>query len=74
MIWVTWLAAIDSRTRLVFIANPNNPTGTWLGRAGLLRSWGRCRKKCLVVVDEAYLRVRGRTRIPGLFRVALSVS
>ena len=27
--------AIDARTRLVFVANPNNPTGTWNRRAEL---------------------------------------
>ena len=29
------LAAIDSNTRVVFIANPNNPTGTWFGPSAL---------------------------------------
>uniref|UniRef100_UPI001A9CD0D8 aminotransferase class I/II-fold pyridoxal phosphate-dependent enzyme n=1 Tax=Pseudomonas sp. 32_A TaxID=2813559 RepID=UPI001A9CD0D8 len=29
------LAAIDANTRVVFIANPNNPTGTWFGAEAL---------------------------------------
>ena len=47
-------AAITSRTRLVFIANPNNPTGTWLRTSeleGFIRSLP---DHVLVVVDEAY--------------------
>lgn len=46
--------AITEHTRLVFIANPNNPTGTWL-RAGALESFiGSVPAQVLVVVDEAY--------------------
>ncbi|BAU48625.1 histidinol-phosphate aminotransferase [Sulfurifustis variabilis] len=47
-------AAVGPRTRLVFIANPNNPTGTWL-RAGDLEGFVRAvPENVLVVVDEAY--------------------
>ncbi len=46
--------AITPRTRLVFIANPNNPTGTWL-RAGELEAFVRAvPSHAVVVVDEAY--------------------
>lgn len=46
--------AITDRTRLVFIANPNNPTGTWL-TAGDLRSFiSSVPDKVVIVVDEAY--------------------
>jgi len=48
------LACIDERTRLVCIANPNNPTGTWLDRTSLLQFLERLPQKALVVVDEAY--------------------
>jgi len=48
------LACIDERTRLVCIANPNNPTGTWLDRTSLLQFLERLPQKVLVVVDEAY--------------------
>ncbi|MGH8401245.1 MAG: histidinol-phosphate transaminase [Gammaproteobacteria bacterium] len=47
-------AAIDSDTRIVFIANPNNPTGTWLDRHTLVRFFEQVRKDVLIVVDEAY--------------------
>lgn len=49
-----FLAAIDDNTRVVFIANPNNPTGTFLPAAKLLEFLGKVRKDVLVVLDEAY--------------------
>lgn len=45
---------VNDKTRVVWIANPNNPTGTWLS-ANLLKSFiGSLPKTCVVVVDEAY--------------------
>jgi len=46
--------SIGARTRLVFIANPNNPTGTWLGRSVLESFISALPPHVLVVVDEAY--------------------
>ncbi|WP_026412667.1 histidinol-phosphate transaminase [Actinomadura oligospora] len=46
--------AITDRTRLVFVCNPNNPTGTVVGRAELLRFLDRVPPHVLVVLDEAY--------------------
>lgn len=47
-------AAVNARTRLVFIANPNNPTGTWL-KVDELESFVRdLPAHVLVAVDEAY--------------------
>jgi histidinol-phosphate aminotransferase len=48
------LSMIDSDTRVVFIANPNNPTGTWLQRAPLQAFIEAVPGHVLVVVDEAY--------------------
>ncbi|TDY02651.1 histidinol-phosphate transaminase [Thiohalophilus thiocyanatoxydans] len=48
------LGAITDRTRLVFIANPNNPTGTWLTRAALQAFLEQVPPHVLVVLDEAY--------------------
>ena len=42
------------RTRLIFIANPNNPTGTWLSSAELYAFLGRVPEQTIVVLDEAY--------------------
>ena len=47
-------AAITERTRLIFICNPNNPTGTAVGREALVRFLGQVPADVLVVLDEAY--------------------
>jgi len=46
--------AVTAHTRLVFITNPNNPTGTWFGRAALRAFLERVPTRVLVVLDEAY--------------------
>src|SRR5574340_7356 len=47
-------AAVEQRARLVFIANPNNPTGTFLSAAALLEFLRALPANILVVLDEAY--------------------
>ncbi len=47
-------AAIDRDTRVVFIANPNNPTGTLLDPGTIDRFLERVPSHVLVVLDEAY--------------------
>jgi histidinol-phosphate aminotransferase len=47
-------AAITARTKLIFIANPNNPTGTWLRRDDLHAFLKRVSEQVIVVLDEAY--------------------
>ena len=46
--------AITERTRLIFVCNPNNPTGTVVRRTELERFLDRVPKDVLVVLDEAY--------------------
>jgi histidinol-phosphate aminotransferase len=46
--------AIDSDTRLVFIANPNNPTGTLIPAREMDRFLDRLPEKVVVALDEAY--------------------
>ena len=48
------LAAIDENTRLVFFANPNNPTGSFVPIAEVERFLDRVPKHVMVVLDEAY--------------------
>jgi histidinol-phosphate aminotransferase len=48
------LAAIESDTRLVFVANPNNPTGTFVGAEEMAEFLRRVPRHVVVVVDEAY--------------------
>jgi len=46
--------AINDSTRIVFIANPNNPTGTWLGIDALTAFLNKVPESVIVVLDEAY--------------------
>jgi histidinol-phosphate aminotransferase len=48
------LAAIEPDTRVIFIANPNNPTGTWVGNTELVGFLRRVPEHIVVVLDEAY--------------------
>lgn len=65
------LAAIDDNTRVVFIANPNNPTGTWFGPAALEAFLDRVPADVLVVLDEAYIEFTEPGELPnGLDYVA----
>lgn len=48
------LAAINERTRIVFITNPNNPTGTWLKKAELVAFLDKVPAHVVVLLDEAY--------------------
>jgi histidinol-phosphate aminotransferase len=45
---------IGEKTRVIFIANPNNPTGTWLGAGELEAFVQAVPREVLVVIDEAY--------------------
>lgn len=47
-------AAVGPATRLVYLANPNNPTGTWFSRDALAAWLAALPPRLLVVVDEAY--------------------
>jgi histidinol-phosphate aminotransferase len=47
-------AAITEKTRLVFIANPNNPTGTMVDQAAIDRFMAKVPEHVIVVFDEAY--------------------
>jgi len=47
-------AAVTPRTRLLFVANPNNPTGTHVGRAAVEKLLREVPPEVIVVVDEAY--------------------
>ena len=47
--------AVTSQTRVVFVANPNNPTGTKLGREELIQFVESMPAGVLLVLDEAYL-------------------
>ncbi len=58
------LDAIDETTRIVFICNPNNPTGTAVGREAIARFLAAVRSDILVVIDEAYCEFVNPDLIP----------
>lgn len=49
-----FLKAITPKTKLIFVANPNNPTGTLISKADLKAFLQQVPKHVLVVLDEAY--------------------
>ena len=54
------LAKVTARTRILFIANPNNPTGTYLSADALRRLRAGLRADILLVIDAAYAEYIGR--------------
>ena len=61
------LAHVSPRTRMIAIANPNNPTGLAASRADLLRI-AESAPDAAVLIDEAYFEFCGETLIPDLAR------
>jgi histidinol-phosphate aminotransferase len=55
-------AAVTPRTKLVFLPNPNNPTGGYVARAGLERLFEKLPRGVVLVVDEAYHEYAARLR------------
>ena len=48
------LAHVTEKTRILFLANPNNPTGSYLTEGELRRLWGGLPENILLVIDSAY--------------------
>jgi histidinol-phosphate aminotransferase len=59
------LANVSARTRVIAIANPNNPTGLTAPRADLLKIAGAV-PDAAVIIDEAYFEFCGETLLPDL--------
>jgi histidinol-phosphate aminotransferase len=59
------LRKVNSRTRAIFIANPNNPTGTCASNAQI-KALLRAAPHAAVVVDEAYFEFSGKTALPWI--------
>jgi histidinol-phosphate aminotransferase len=57
-------ARITPQTRVIWIANPNNPTGTWLGREPLHDFLSRVPADVILVIDEAYFEYVDETEYP----------
>jgi len=60
------VAAITPATRVVFLTNPNNPTGVSIPLAAIRTIARRVPPDAIVFVDEAYAEFAGRTFIPEL--------
>ena len=58
---------MTKKTKIVFIANPNNPTGTIIGKKVLLSLRKKLRNNILLVVDDAYFEyVKDKDYLSGL--------
>jgi histidinol-phosphate aminotransferase len=62
-------AAATPQTRVMFIANPNNPTGTHVGRAALESLLKSLRPEVIVVIDEAYVDYADADDYPDALRL-----
>ncbi|MEA2102185.1 MAG: histidinol-phosphate transaminase [Thermodesulfobacteriota bacterium] len=59
--------AIGPRTRMIFIANPNNPTGAYLNKDKILYLIKICPKNIIIVLDQAYAAfTRAKDFIDGI--------
>ncbi len=57
--------AVEPNTRVIFIANPNNPTGTYANETDLLNLLGSVPSSVLVVLDEAYFEYIDKADYPS---------
>jgi len=66
------IACITPRTRVIFLANPNNPTGTYSPAADLARLYAATPADCLLVIDQAYAEYLVPEDDDGAFALAQS--
>jgi histidinol-phosphate aminotransferase len=62
-------ARVDERTRIVFLCNPNNPTGGYFSEADLTAFLSRLPATVLVVLDEAYCHYAEAADYPNSLRL-----
>ena len=60
------LTAIQLDTRLIYICNPNNPTGSIADRADLIKFINEVSKKSIVLIDEAYIDYTNQESVSAL--------
>ena len=64
---VNILKKVTKKTKIVFIANPNNPTGTYIDKQRLLFLRKKLRSNILLVIDDAYFEyVKQKNYLSGL--------
>ena len=64
------LLVVTEKTRVVFIANPNNPTGTLLSQASLALFLNALPDTCVCVLDEAYCEFVNDNDVAGISSIA----
>jgi histidinol-phosphate aminotransferase len=62
-------AAVTPHTRLLFVANPNNPTGTHVGQAAVEKLLSEVPPDVIVVMDEAYIEYADAPDFPDSMRL-----
>lgn len=62
------VAAVNERTKLIYIANPNNPTGTMVDRGRVDRFFNAIPDQAIVLMDEAYFEYMEHPDYPDSFR------
>ena len=65
---------VSDKTKIVFIANPNNPTGTYLSKNEILDLRKKLRSDILLVVDDAYCEFINSSNFIGLLEPRLIIS
>jgi len=63
------LGAITPRTRLVFVGNPNNPTGTYVNQDALRRFLRAVPPEVIVLIDEAYIEYTSAADFPDCMKL-----
>ena len=63
------VAKINKNTKLIFIANPNNPTGSWITHDELNYLLEHTPKSCFIVIDEAYHEYTSPQNVPNALNV-----
>lgn len=66
------LKAVTPRTRLIFIANPNNPTGTYVSKAEVTEFLSKVPSHVLVCFDEAYVDFVDQSDFPNTVEILKS--
>ncbi len=64
------IAHITPRTRVIFLANPNNPTGTYTPASEIARLYAATPADCLLVIDQAYAEYLEDEDDDGAFALA----
>ena len=63
------LDAMDEKTKIIFICNPNNPTGTYWDKDTMNTFLERVDQQCIVVIDEAYFEYVDKADFPDAMQL-----